>query len=721
MDCPAITKWDEIMTALYLCEKPSQARDIARVLGATQRKDGYSDGDGVMVTWCFGHLLEMAAPDDYDPELKKWQLATLPIIPQQWIWKVRKDAKQQYHTIIGLFKKVSAVVIATDADREGEAIAREVMEMGGWHGPVSRLWLSALDDKSIRKALANQLPGEKTEALYHAAAARSKADWLVGMTLSRLYTLSAQQAGHEGVMSVGRVQTPTLNLVVDRDRMIEHFKPVPYFDVIASIATEKGEPFFAKWQVPEPFADEEGRCLSQTSAQTVVDRCRGNTGTVVNAETKRFKESPPLPYALSTLQQEASKRYGMGAQQVLDCAQALYETHKITTYPRTDCSYLPITQLETAETIIRMLKGRDEYRELVQQADLKLQSKAWNDKKITAHHAIIPTGSPVSKALSKPEQQLFDLIVRRYLAQFYPAFEYDQTKLAIAVGEDRFTATGRHIVVQGWKTVISMGDSEQGKEANLPPVNNNDRLTVTGCRVDAKKTQPPARYTEGTLIQTMKNIGRMVDDPVLKKRLKETSGIGTEATRASIIEVLLKRGFIKKQGKKHLVSTEPARALIDALPEPVKDPATTAVWEQALEEIAQGNGNADRFVSDQANMITRLTEQVKQNLASTFKQAEASQQNATVHHCPECQHPLVRRKGKSGFFWGCRNYPECKITFPDNKGRPGKPGVKAQSTGQRCPECEQGMLVKRQIRKGKNANKTFLGCSRYPDCKHTEG
>ena len=381
------------MTVLYLCEKPSQAKDIARVLGANQHRDGYFAGTDVIVTWCFGHLLEMAAPEDYDPEYKAWCLETLPIIPGRWLWKVRKDAKKQYDIIIGLFKHADEIVVSTDADREGEAIAREVMDRGGWDGPVSRLWLSALDDQSIRHALANRLPGTQTEALYKAAAARSKADWLVGMNLSRLYTLSARQAGHDGVMSVGRVQTPTLKLVVDRDRWIEGFKPVPYFDVLATFQKQQGQAcFVAQWQAPEDMADAEGRCLKHSAAQAAADRCYGKTGAVISATSQRMKESPPLPFSLSTLQLEASKRFGMGALAVLDGAQALYETHKLTTYPRTDCEYLPQSHYESAEVILNVLKSDDEFRVLAEQVDIGLRSKAWCDQKITAHHAIVPTG-----------------------------------------------------------------------------------------------------------------------------------------------------------------------------------------------------------------------------------------------------------------------------------------------------------------------------------------
>lgn len=708
------------MTALYLCEKPSQAKDIARVLGANQRRDGYFEGQQVIVTWCFGHLLEMAAPEDYDPELKSWRFETLPIIPGQWIWKVRKDAKKQYNIIVGLFKKADEIVISTDADREGESIAREVMDRGGWKGPVSRLWLSALDDQSIRKALANRLPGERTAALYAAAMSRSKADWLVGMSLSRLYTLSARQSGYEGgVMSVGRVQTPTLKLVVDRDRVIENFKPVPYYDVTATFQSHDQASFLGKWQVPEDLADDEGRCFRRAAAQTVADRCRGKTARVSNVATKRVKESAPLPYSLSALQQEASNRFGMGAQAVLDTAQALYETHKLTTYPRTDCDYLPQAQFDSAAAIIDVLKGDDEFRSIAERADLSIRSKAWNDNKITAHHAIIPTGVKCKGALDANESRLYELIVRRYLAQFYPDHEYDQTTIDLAVGEDRFKATGRRVIVPGWKLALQRDDQEnpKNKETALPKLVKGDATRVVDCRVEDKETQPPARYTEGTLIQAMKNVGKWVDNPVLKKRLKETSGIGTEATRASIIDLLLKRGFIAKQ-KKYLVSSEKARTLIDALPEPVKDPATTAVWEQALEDIAQGNGNPDRFVDDQARMVTRLVERVRQGMPAEFKALAA---NTKTYECPECGHPLARRNGKKGFFWGCRNYPDCKTVLPDENGKPGKPREKAKSTGQRCPECGEGELVQRTVRNGKAKGKSFFGCSRYPDCGYTEG
>ncbi len=704
------------MTKLYLCEKPSQAKDIARVLGANQRHEGYFEGSDALVTWCFGHLLEMAAPDEYDPALKKWTMEALPIIPEHWLLNVRQDAKKQYNIIIRLFKQVDEIVVSTDADREGESIAREVMEKGRWQGKVTRLWLSALDDKSIRQALDQVWPGNKTVNLYHAASARSKADWLVGMTLSRLYTLSAQKSGHDGVMSVGRVQTPTLKLVVDRDRLIDNFQPQDYFVVIAIFKAKDGSLLTAHWQVPEDMQDEQSRCLSQSLAQVVADRCQGQLGQVTQVDTKRVKQAPPLLYSLSDLQQEASRLYGLGAQAVLDGAQSLYETHKLTTYPRTDCQYLPHSQHQDAATIIDALKTVAGFDVLAENADINTVSKAWNDQKITAHHAIIPTGIKPKKQLTETEQQLFKLICLRYLAQFYPVHEYDHTKMVIGVNEDKVEASGKQVVVKGWKAVLQVNNDDE--LSVLPGWMEGVTVTVDSTEVKAKKTQPPLRYTEGTLIQAMKTIGKFVENPILKQRLKDTSGIGTEATRASIIEVLIKRKFITKQGRNNLVSTVQAKALIDVLPVPVKDPATTAVWEQALDDIAQGQGDAAQFVADQAKMVSVLTERVKQKEPEGFKVLAA---DTPRHPCPICEHYLVRRKSKNGFFWGCQNYPECQITLPDNRGKPGKAAKHAEATGKTCPECDSGELIVRTINKGNKKGKTFLGCNRYPHCSHTEG
>ncbi|MBN2907051.1 MAG: DNA topoisomerase III, partial [Rhodobacteraceae bacterium] len=649
---------------LFLCEKPSQARDIARVLGAGEKRDGYLAGPGTIVTWCFGHLLEMAKPEDYDPVYRRWSLEALPIVPERWRATVRKDARKQFGIIERLLKKAGEVVIATDADREGEAIAREVLERANWRGPIARLWLSALDEASIRKALGDIWPGSRTESLYRAAVARSRADWLVGMNLSRAYTCAARAAGGEAVLSVGRVQTPTLKLVVDRDRAIEQFQPIPYYDVQAEFQVRAGR-FTAKWSVPEDRSDPEGRCLRKDWAEAVVRRVTGQTGVIAAAETKRVQEPPPLPLDLGTLQQEASKRFGLGAQVVLEAAQALYETHKAATYPRTDCPYLPASQHGVAAQVLAALKARaPEYEGLADRADLSRRSRAWNDAKITAHHAIIPTATKTDPGrFSQAERQVHDLICRRYLAQFYPPHAYDKTVIHVDVQCDRFQASGRIERVAGWKAVFGRDGGDKPDEPALPHAERGEPAKVLAADVKTLQTKPPPRFTEGTLIAAMKSIGRWVEDPRLKKVLRETAGIGTEATRAAILETLFKRGFLVREGKQHVLSTPPARALIDALPEAVKDPALTAAWEQALEEIAQGKRAAEPFIAQQANAVAKLIVRLKAEIGQSA--ALSGLKQGPDHPCPVCGKPLRRRKGAKGLFWGCTGYPDCKATLPD--------------------------------------------------------
>ena len=709
------------MKALYLCEKPSQAKDIAQVLGANKRNDGYFEGDQNLVTWCFGHLLEMASPEDYNAEYKNWRIDDLPIIPEQWVWNVRKDAKKQFSIIKALFKKVDIIVIATDADREGEAIAREVMDKGGWQGEVKRLWLSALDETSIKNALDNVLPGRQTLSLYHAAVARSKADWLVGMSYSRLYTLLAQSSGVDGVMSVGRVQTPTLNLVVERDRLIESFKPQPYFNVVAQFSKDN-ICIQGKWRPPDNICDSNGRCINQSEAEAVANTCINQEAELVSSETKKIVEAAPLPYKLSALQKQASRLFRMGAQEVLDIAQSLYEKHKATTYPRTNCAYLPESQHGEAAVIIRSLDQQGQYGELAKNSDTTIKSKCWNDNKISAHHAIIPTSVNINiGVMSDEERLLYDLICRRYLMQFYPAQESDQTHIVFDANNSTFVANGRVNRIKGWKIVEKQQGTDNDKiEVEMPALSKGDSLIVVNTEIEQKITKPPAHYTEGTLIDAMENIGNQVDDPTFKKLLKETSGIGEEATRAAIIVTLLKRGFINKQGKnKNLISSTNARALIDALPEPIKSPLMTAIWEQALDDIANGERDAVQFIKDQEKAVTHLVKQVKQRAPKSFIDVSKA---TPSYHCPECKQPLFRRKANNGpgFFWGCSGYPECKTVLPDNKGKPGESRKNQKTTGKGCPECGEGKLIERLVKNGKNQGKKFIGCTQYPECKFTE-
>jgi DNA topoisomerase-3 len=599
---------------LFLCEKPSQGRDIAKVLGLTQRGDGCLTGKDIIVTWGFGHLMEMESPEGYDEKYKKWTLTDLPIIPEKWKVAVKPATKKQFTIIQKLLKKASSVVIATDADREGEMIAREILDACKFRGPVSRLWLSALDESSIRKALSSLKPGEATESLYQAGLGRARADWLVGMNLTRLYTLKGQNAGQKGIFSVGRVQTPTLRLIVDRDIQIASFVPRDYWTLTVALIGQN-VPFQAQWLAPEMVCDEEGRCINQSALQQAsAEINRTRQARVISTETKRVRESAPLPFDLGTLQQVCSKKWGMGAQQVLDIAQSLYETHKATTYPRTDSSYLPLSMQAEVPQVFNALQQTDPaLKSLLVQCDIQQKSRVWNDGKITAHHAIIPTTQPVDiSKMSEDERRVYDLIRRHYLAQFLPLYEADNTQIRLECAGHTLAAAGNVVVTPGWKILFSEDKSEADDNTqSLPQLAENAQCPVTGTNIRELKTSPPAHYTEGTLIAAMKNAARFVTDERLKQRLKESAGLGTEATRAGIIETLLKRGYIRRE-KRHLIATSSATTLMALLPDIVKDPGMTALWEQALDEIASGKLPLALFLQKQFMWISKMVEQARQ-------------------------------------------------------------------------------------------------------------
>ncbi|MBF0142457.1 MAG: DNA topoisomerase III [Magnetococcales bacterium] len=694
-------------STLYLCEKPSQARDIGRVLGAVRRREGYLEGQGVCVTWCLGHLLEMVAPDDYKPEWRSWNLDRLPMIPETWQLGIREGGSGQLKIIKKLLRATEAVVLATDADREGETIGREVLEWCRYRGRVSRLWLSALDEKSIRKALDSLLPGHQSEPLYQAGLGRARADWLVGMNLSRAYTLWGRYSGHDGLLTVGRVQTPTLKLVVDRDRLIENFRPVAFTDLTVRLAGASGA-FPAKWIPAKSIADEAGRCLDRSIAEAVATKVAGKEGEILKAETTRVRESPPLPLDLSTLQVEASRRWGMGAKKCLDLAQSLYERHKAITYPRSDCRYLPVSQFPDAPDILKAVAQTSPTLEgWVGQANPTLRSQAWNDARITAHHAIIPTGATVrGGAFSTDEARLFDLIGRHYLAQFFPHFEYDRTVVDATVEEESFRATGRVEIVAGWRPVVGKGTKpdRQEEDADLPPVLPGETVRVDDTRLEDKKSQPPPRYTEGTLIQAMKSVGKLVDNPRLRAILRQTSGIGTEATRATIIENLLKRQLLLREGKKQLLSSPAGRLLVDGLPTSVTDPATTAVWEQTLDDIAQGRGSLEEFLGKSTAWVSRLVANVKarQQLGLRMRLQTSGEHGFGEN---DTQRPADFRESGT----------QRPADFRENGTQ--RPAEGSASRGASCPHCHKGTLVIRTAKKGGNSGKQFLGCSLFPGCR----
>ncbi|HBA9709284.1 TPA: DNA topoisomerase III [Escherichia coli] len=662
---------------LYLCEKPSQARDIARVLGLSGRGEGCIEGDTVTVTWAVGHLLELAAPEAYGEQFgAPWRMESLPVLPENWQMTVKPQTKSQFMVISRLLKRASEVVIATDADREGEVIARELLTYCQYRGPVRRLWLSALDEASVREALANILPGEQTARLYDAGLARGQADWLIGMNLTRLYTLKARASGIPDVLSVGRVQTPTLAMVVRRDLEIAGFVPRPWWQVFVGLEKD-GIRFRAVWVAAEQYCDEEKRCVNAQAARAVLQLCQQTPSAVVHEVTRKREKTPaPLCFSLGSLQEACSRKFGMGAQTVLNIAQSLYETHKATTYPRTDCGYLPESmQQESREVLAAMARSDPALTPVLAQLDPGFVSRIWNDKKITAHHAIIPTRQVFDiRALSEDELKVYQLIRQHYLAQFLSLQESDITDATLTLGGQLFRARGKVNVVTGWRSLFSgeaaeaaEGEDEQTTEMALPALERGEHCRISGSELKDRMTSPPAPFTEGTLIAAMKNAASQVSDPKLKKVLRENAGLGTEATRAGVLEVLFARQYLEKSGK-HIRSTQRGRELTAALPEALTSPGMTALWEQALDDIAQGRMSLDTFMDRQQQWV--------RHLVSSGREQPFSMTAPVTPPCPLCQGPTRQRKGKHGLFRSCQRYPECKgvVNTQKKAGRRKKAG-----------------------------------------------
>ena len=573
---------------LIICEKPSQAKDIAAVLGVKNRAQNHIETAGGTVTWAIGHLLELAAPESYGERLAKWAMADLPIIPSPFRVDAKDSTKAQLKAVTSLIKKAKEVVVATDADREGEMIARELLDHVGFQGNIRRLWLSALDPESIKKALDRIRPGAETERLYHAALARSQSDWLVGMNMTRAATLSLRPPGQKGVLSVGRVQTPTLALVVRRDRAIEAFKPSDYFEIVAEVRAASGPTVMLR-HAPR----DEDRITSRPLAEQIAAGALGVVGPL-QVSKERKSQAPPKLLALSDFQMKANASFGWSASKALEVAQSLYEKHKATTYPRTDCSFLPEEQAADVPTILRNLLALEAFAGTQVGAPV-IRKTVFNTAKVTAHHAIIPTTVKADLgAMTPDEAKGFMLVAKSYLAALMPDYIFEQTRITMVAGVE-FGTVGSVPISLGWKALYK---SDTEKTDTLPAIADGTPGTVEKTSIEAKKTEPPARYTEGTLLADMKAIAKFVTDPVKKARLKETSGIGTEATRANIIATLLAREFVVAKGK-HLLSTPKGRSLIALLEKhlpPLADPGETAVWEEGLEAIVAGKLTHTAFV-----------------------------------------------------------------------------------------------------------------------------
>ncbi|WPC74933.1 DNA topoisomerase III [Vibrio porteresiae] len=637
------------MSRLFIAEKPSLARAIADALPKPHKKDqGFIQcGNGDIVTWCIGHLLEQVEPDAYDERYKKWNMADLPIIPEQWQLRPKKNVSKQLTVIKKLVKQATHIVHAGDPDREGQLLVDEVLDHcklnASQKSTVERLLISDLNLPAVQKALKSLRSNRDFIPLSVSALARSRADWLYGMNMSRAYTLLGQKAGYQGVLSVGRVQTPVLGLVVRRDEEIEQFVPKDYFIVDALIPYQDSVASFdirARWKPSEacqPWQDEEGRVLNRKLADNVAQRIKGQPARVTESEQKQTKQAAPLPYSLSALQIDAAKRFNLSAQQVLDICQALYEKHKLITYPRSDSRYLPKAHFSEAPKVVDAIANNaKELDGAVRGADLSLKSKAWNDSKVDAHHAIIPTPKKASvNALSGQEMKVYQLIARQYLMQFYPAAIYAEAKLVFEIAGGVFIAKGRQLTFAGWKTLLGQQEEENEGIDTVPPLSEGTVLTCREGEVQAKKTEPPRHFTEATLLQAMTGIARFVEDKELKKILRDTDGLGTEATRAGILDTLFKRQLLSRQGKT-ILSTPAGRGLIHALPSEATYPDMTAHWEHQLQAMAEKGQAYQPFMTSLEQRMNELMSQVKQGPVPD-----------SLRSLPKVERPAFRRKGKT--------------------------------------------------------------------------
>lgn len=619
---------------LYIAEKPSLGRAIAEGLGIVRRENGFFVcRNGTTVTWCFGHLFEQAEPDAYLPDdipttkrgKKMWRLRDLPVIPSEWKTLVRKQkgVKGQLSVIGKLIRSSAVIVNAGDPDREGQLLVDEVLEHFRVRKPVKRFWVSAIDPASIKKGLAALKENQGFAGMRDAARARSRADWLLGMNLSRAYTLT----GPGGLIAVGRVQTPTLAMVARRDYAVQHFVPKPYLAITANLAKD-GASFRAKWQPKpgQPGMDEEGKLLLDIPlGRSLIERLsKEKTATVLSAETKRKRVYPPKVYSLADIQAEANRLYGFTAEETLSGCQALYEKHKVTSYPRTDSSYLPESQHAEAPGVLAAIaKTFPATARAVEKANPSLQSPVFNDKKVTAHHGIVPVAHAVDwSQLSDREQKLYRLIAKRYIAQFFPAHEYDETVVKFALGDETFTARGRVVVVKGWKALYAKvekaspekraaknrkGDEKKEEEdedaaQTLPPLAQGDVVDVLSVDGREDQTKPPAYFTEGTLIAAMETIWKSFDDPHLQEKLKEAGGIGTPATRSMIIQELKRKKYLETEGKKLHCTEEGRKVLLTASPK-VRSAVLTAQFEAKLQEIERGTTTLSAFVTEYEDFI----------------------------------------------------------------------------------------------------------------------
>ncbi|MDA1535360.1 DNA topoisomerase III [Bacillus cereus] len=660
--------------SVVIAEKPSVARDIARVLKCDKKGNGYLEGSKYIVTWALGHLVTLADPESYDVKYKKWNLEDLPMLPERLKLTVIKQTGKQFNAVKSqlLRKDVTEIIVATDAGREGELVARWIIDKVRVNKPIKRLWISSVTDKAIKDGFANLKPGKAYDNLYASAVARSEADWYIGLNATRALTtrFNAQ-------LNCGRVQTPTVAMIANREDEIKNFKAQTYYGIEAQTTNQ----LKLTWQ----DANGNSRSFNKEKIDGIVKGLDKHTATVVEIDKKQKKSFSPGLYDLTELQRDANKKFGYSAKETLNIMQKLYEQHKVLTYPRTDSRYI---SSDIVGTLPERLKacGVGEYRSLahkVLQKPIKANKSFVDDSKVSDHHAIIPTEGYVNfSAFTDKERKIYDLVVKRFLAVLFPAFEYEQLTLRTKVGNETFIARGKTILHAGWKEVYENRFEDDDvtddvKEQLLPRIEKGDTLTVKLIMQTSGQTKAPARFNEATLLSAMENPTKYMDtqNKQLADTLKSTGGLGTVATRADIIDKLFNSFLIEKRGK-DIHITSKGRQLLDLVPEELKSPTLTGEWEQKLEAIAKGKLKKEVFISEMKNYTKEIVSEIKSS------DKKYKHDNISTKSCPDCGKPMLEVNGKKGKMLVCQDR-EC-----------GHRKNVSRTTNARCPQCKKKLELR---------------------------
>lgn len=642
---------------LIIAEKPSVARDIARVLKCTKKGEGFLYNERYVISWAVGHLVTLFDPEDYDKNLKRWSVETLPIIPEQIKIKAIDNTAGQFNIIKRIMERdsVTSLICATDSGREGELIFRYIYELAGCKKPFKRLWISSMTDAAIKEGFEKLKDGSEYDRLYDSARCRSEADWLVGINASRAFTLK-----YDALLSIGRVQTPTLALIVERQREIDSFDARDYWEIEAEFEDRKGTWFDRNTNETKLFEKEK--------ADEIAAKVKGKNAFVESVEKEEKKTPPPLLYDLTELQRDCNKKYGFSAQTTLSIVQALYEKRKMVTYPRTDSRYLSDDMVPRLKAVVSRLQAVEQYRGYAAYVmgleRLPITKRIVDNSKISDHHAIIPTEARANTAsLSESEFKVYDLIARRFLQVFYPYYVYSTTKIITVCEDEPFVTRGTTVMAKGWTELNVSGDKDKKEDSSvLPEVSEGDMTTVKSVKCTKKKTKPPQAYNDSSLLGAMENAGRFVENEELKEQMKD-SGLGTPATRAAIIERLIQVGYITRKGKS-LVPTEKGKKLIAVVPPELKSPETTGRWEKGLSGIAKGNMETDRFMGSIKRYVMYLVNQSKTVNTNVVFAADKKRGRKTpkgsLGKCPVCGGDVLENT-KS--FYCTRWRGGCKFTI----------------------------------------------------------